>query len=162
MTLPRPDRADVALAAVLGVAVESELALANVRDTPLVGGLLLGLVLCSPLAWRRVAPLGALVVPAAGAIGLALAGTPPDELSTTSVLVAVLGFSIGAHLPRRRALAGLAGLVGLILGVVATALGASARRSGVRDGKTTAGLVLGIVAIVVAIANMVIAYNLFS
>ena len=119
MTLPRPDRADVALAAVLGVAVESELALANVRDTPLVGGLLLGLVLCSPLAWRRVAPLGALVVTAVGAIGLALAGTPPDELSTTSVLVAVLAFSIGAHLPRRRALAGLAGLVGLILGVVA-------------------------------------------
>ena len=119
MTLPRPVRTDVALAAALGAAVESELALANARHTPLVGALLIGFVLCAPLAWRRVAPLGALAVTSAAAIGLALAGTSPEDLSTTSVLVAVLAFSIGSHLSRRRALAGLAGLVGLILAVVA-------------------------------------------
>ena len=119
MTLPRPERADVALAAALVAAVESELALANARHTPVVAALLIGFVLCAPLAWRRVAPLGALAVTSAAAIGLALAGTSPEDLSTTSVLVAVLAFSIGTHLPRRRALAGLAGLVGLILAVVA-------------------------------------------
>ena len=119
MTLPRPGRADVALAAALGAAAESELALANARHTPLVGALLIGFVLCAPLAWRRVAPLEALAVTSAAAIGLALAGTSPEDLSTTSVLVAVLAFSIGSHLSRRRALAGLAGVVGLIFAVVA-------------------------------------------
>jgi signal transduction histidine kinase len=119
VTLPRPERADVALAAALGAAVESELALANARHTPLVGALLIGFVVCAPLAWRRVAPLEALAVTSAAAIGLALAGTSPEDLSTTSVLVAVLAFSIGSHLPRRQALAGLAGVVGLIVAVVA-------------------------------------------
>jgi signal transduction histidine kinase len=119
VTLPRPERADVALAAALGAAVETELALAHARDTPLLAALLIGLVLCTAVAWRRVAPLGALAVTAAATIALALAGTPPDELSTASILVAVLGFSIGAHLPRRRALVGLAGLVGLVVAVVA-------------------------------------------
>jgi signal transduction histidine kinase len=119
VTLPRPERADVALAAALGAAVETELALAHARDTPLGAALLIGLVLCTAVAWRRVAPLGALAVTAAAAIALALAGTPPDELSTASILVALLAFSIGAHLPRRRALVGLAGLVGLVVAVVA-------------------------------------------
>ena len=75
-----------------------------------------------------------------------------NGLATASLVTGIVGVVF----------AFLLAIVGLILGVVATALGASARRSGVRDGKTTAGLVLGIVAIVVAIANMVIAYNLFS
>ena len=56
----------------------------------------------------------------------------------------------------------LIAIVGLIFGVVATALGVSARRSGVRDGKTTAGIVLGIVAVVVSIVMMVIAYNVLT
>ena len=52
-------------------------------------------------------------------------------------------------------------IVGLVLGIVSTALGAVARRR-TRSGKATAGLVLGIVAIVVSIANMVIAYNVLT
>ena len=49
----------------------------------------------------------------------ALTGTAPEDLATASIVVAVLGFSLGAHLPRRPALVGLAGLAGLILAVVA-------------------------------------------
>ena len=119
MTILRPERADVALAAALGAAVELELAFSDVRDTPLVGALLLGLALCAPLAWRRVAPLAALAVTAAGAIALSLTQTAPEDLATTSMLVAVLSFSLGAHLPRRRALAGLAGVLALVLAVSA-------------------------------------------
>jgi hypothetical protein len=52
-------------------------------------------------------------------------------------------------------------IVGLVLGIVSTVLGAVARRS-TRSGKATAGLVLGIAAIVVSIANMVIAYNMLT
>ena len=56
----------------------------------------------------------------------------------------------------------LIAIVGLILGVVATALGFAARSGGARNGKTTAGIVLGIVAVVVAIVMMVIAYNVLN
>ena len=115
MRIPRPERTDVVLAAALGAAVELELALSDVRDTPLLGALLLGLGLCAPLAWRRVAPLGALAATAAGAIALSLTQTAPEDLATTSMLVAVLSFSLGAHLRRRRALAGLAGVLALVL-----------------------------------------------
>jgi hypothetical protein len=45
--------------------------------------------------------------------------------------------------------------------VVAVALGAVARRS-TRSGQATAGLVTGVVAIVVAVASMVIAYNVLT
>ena len=115
MRIPRPERTDVVLAAALGAAVELELALSDVRDTPLLGALLLGLGLCAPLAWRRVAPLGALAATAAGAIALSLTQAAPEDLVTTSMLVAVLSFSLGAHLRRRRALAGLAGVLALVL-----------------------------------------------
>ncbi len=53
-------------------------------------------------------------------------------------------------------------VVGLALGVVAVGLGAAARRNGGRGGQATAGLVTGTVAIVLAIVNMVVAYNLFT
>ena len=52
-------------------------------------------------------------------------------------------------------------IVGLALGVVSAAMGGVARRS-TRSGQATAGLVLGVVAIVLAIVNMVIAYNVLT
>jgi hypothetical protein len=75
-----------------------------------------------------------------------------NGLATASLVTGIVGVVF----------AFLFAIVGLILGVVSTALGASARRGGARNGKTTAGLVLGVVAIVLAIVNMVIAYNLFT
>jgi Domain of unknown function (DUF4190) len=52
-------------------------------------------------------------------------------------------------------------IIGLALGVVSVALGAVARRNS-PSGKATAGLVLGAVAVVLAIVNMVIAYNVLT
>jgi signal transduction histidine kinase len=121
MTIPRPRRFDLALAAALGVLIELELALSSVRDTPLLAALLLGAVFALAMAWRSTAPLAALGATAAAAVALAVAGTPPEELASTSILVAILSFAIGAHLPRGRAQAGLVG-VGALVAVV-TALG---------------------------------------
>jgi len=53
-------------------------------------------------------------------------------------------------------------IVGLALGVVAVALGAVARRNGTRTDQATAGPVVGVLAIVMAIVNMVIAYNILT
>jgi signal transduction histidine kinase len=121
VTVKRPGATDVALAIALGVVIEAELALSSVRDTPLAPALLLGAVFGVAVAWRRAAPLAALGATAAAALALALAGTPPDELASTSILVAFVAFSVGAHLPRRSARAGLAGVLALI--VVVTLLG---------------------------------------
>ena len=91
------------------------------RDTPLAAALLLGAVLTAAMAWRSTAPLAALGAVAAAALALALADTPPENLASTTILVAILSFAIGAHLPRRRAQAGLVGVGALV--VVVTALG---------------------------------------
>jgi signal transduction histidine kinase len=115
--LPRPGRLDVALAIALGTGVELELALSSVRDTPLAPALALGAVFAVAVAWRRVAPLAALAATGAAALGLGLAGTAPQDLASTSLVVAFVAFAIGAQLERRRALLGLAGVIGLILAV---------------------------------------------
>ncbi|RBY96314.1 hypothetical protein DQ237_10715 [Blastococcus sp. TF02-8] len=53
-------------------------------------------------------------------------------------------------------------IIGLALGIVSVALGGVARRNGDRSGRTTAGIALGAVAIVGAIVNMVVAYNMLT
>jgi signal transduction histidine kinase len=121
VTIPRPRRTDLALAAALGVVIEVELIITSERGTPLVPALLLGAVLTAAMAWRSTAPLAALAAVGAVALAFALADTPPENLASTTILVAVLSFAIGAHLPRRRAQAGLAGVAVLV--VVVTALG---------------------------------------
>ena len=83
--------------------------------------LLLGAVLTAAMAWRRTAPLATLAAVGAVAVAFALADTPPENLASTTILVAVLSFAVGAHLPRRRAQAGLVGVGALV--VVVTALG---------------------------------------
>jgi signal transduction histidine kinase len=117
MRIPRPSRTDLALAAVFGTGVELELAVSTVRDTPLALALALGAVFAVAMAFRRVAPFAALSATAAAAIGLGVAGTAPQDLATTSILVAFVAFALGAHLPRRSALAGLAGMLALVVAV---------------------------------------------
>ncbi len=121
MSIPRPRRTDLALAAALGLIIEVELTLTSVRDTPLVPALALGAVLTAAMAWRSTAPLATLTAVGAVALVFALAHTPPENLASTTILVAILAFAIGAHLPRRRAQAGLVG-VGVLV-VVVTAIG---------------------------------------
>jgi signal transduction histidine kinase len=121
VTIPRPRRTDLALAAALGMVIEVELVLTSVRETPLGPALALGAVLTAAMAWRSTAPLATLTAVGAVALALALADTPPENLASTTILVAILSFAIGAHLPRRRAQAGLVGVGALV--VVVTALG---------------------------------------
>jgi hypothetical protein len=59
-------------------------------------------------------------------------------------------------------LAWLIAIVGLVLGVIALVLGLVARRNGHTGGQATAGVVLGALAVVMAVINMVIAYNLLT
>jgi heme/copper-type cytochrome/quinol oxidase subunit 2 len=75
-----------------------------------------------------------------------------NGLATASLVTGIVGVVF----------AFLFSIVGLVLGVVATALGGTARTKGARDGRTTAGLVLGVVAIVVSVVMMVIAYNVLT
>ena len=94
---------------------------------------------------------------------------PPRPVHLGGRLIAVASGQPERHVhrvardgDRGRGFAFLFSIVGLVLGVVATALGATARSKGARDGKTTAGLALGVVAIVVSIVMMVIAYNVLT
>jgi signal transduction histidine kinase len=117
VTVGRPGRLDVALAVALGLGVELELALSSVRDTPLVPALALGALFAVAMAWRRVAPLAALAATAAAALALGLTGTPPQDLASTSIVLAFVAFAVGAHLERRPARGGLAGVLALIVSV---------------------------------------------
>jgi hypothetical protein len=56
----------------------------------------------------------------------------------------------------------LIAIVGLLLGIVAVVLGLVARRNGGASGQATAGLALGALAIVMAVVNMVIAYQMLT
>ena len=101
--------------------IEVELTLTSVRHTPLAPALLLGAILSAAMAWRSTAPLATLAAIGAVTLAFAIWDTPPENLASTTILVAIQSFAIGAHLPRRRAEAGLVG-VGALVAVV-TALG---------------------------------------
>lgn len=58
-------------------------------------------------------------------------------------------------------MAWLIAIVGLILGIVAVVLGFVARRGGA-TGQATTGIALGALAIVMAVINMIIAYNMVT
>ena len=80
------------------------------------------------------------------------ARTGQNGLAVASLVTGIVG----------AVLAWLIAVVGLVLGVVAVVLGAVARRNGVRTGQATAGIALGALAIVMAVINMVIAYNMLT
>jgi signal transduction histidine kinase len=117
VTLPRLPRRDLALAMSLGVLVELELALSSARHTPLALSLLLGLVTATALAWRTAAPLAAACVVSAAMLTLSIAGTLPQNLASTTIVYAIVSFSLGAHLERRNALLGLAVVLTLVVAV---------------------------------------------
>ena len=91
---------------------------------PLSLNLLAVATLTLPLAWRRRWPLGVLCFAmAAGTLqGLYLSSV--DDVATIFFVVIVLGYTAGAHLPRRRAFVALplmfAGICGVNLGTHAT------------------------------------------
>jgi signal transduction histidine kinase len=141
--IPGPKLLDAALAAVLAIWWVAE---TGELDT--IGAISLALM-TAPLAWRRSAPLPAIVLVAAG---FAFSATAPNPPEPTAQLVAILlaPYSVAVHAPTgRQALAGcaaaLAGglaaglLVGddvvfiLVLVGIACAAGAAVRRLGDRS-----------------------------
>ncbi len=82
-------------------------------------------------------------------------GTPPragaqNGLAIGSLVTGIVGAVMAWIIP----------LVGIVLGVVAIVLGAVARRGGARSGQATAGVVLGVLAIAMAVLNVVLVVNM--
>ena len=105
-----PRAADAALALLLAALVQWEILTTAVTGPK---GLLVpaGLALTAPLAWRRVAPLPALLFVMAGAAAAGLAAADSDSVAQTPqlpFLAEILAvYSVAAHAERRRALVGL-------------------------------------------------------
>ena len=78
--------------------------------------------------------------------------TGQNGLAVASLVTGIVGAVVAWLIP----------IVGLVLGVVAVVLGVVARRNGVRTGQATAGIALGALAVVMAVVNMVIAYNMLT
>jgi hypothetical protein len=117
MTHSRPPRGDVALAAAFVVVVWAQLLFAPSRQGPLWANLVCGVAMCAPVAWRRVAPLGALIVCAVSATIFASGLSHPQDLFSMFLLLSTLAFSAGAYLQRTRARVALAVIVVLIVGI---------------------------------------------
>jgi signal transduction histidine kinase len=105
-----PRAADAALALVLAALVQWEILTTDVTGPKwlLVPA---GLAITVPLAWRRVAPLPALLFVMAAAAAAGLAAADSDEVAQTPqlpFLAEILAvYSVAAHAERRRALIGL-------------------------------------------------------
>ena len=115
MSRNRPPLGDVAVAAAFLVAVWAQLLFAPSRQGPLWANLACGVAICAPVAWRRAAPLGALIACAAAATVFASALSHPQDLFSMFLLLSTLAFSAGAYLPRTRARVALGVIVVLIV-----------------------------------------------
>jgi signal transduction histidine kinase len=102
------------LAMALAVVVLQEVLASNV-DGPIAALVPLGLAFTLPLAWRRTAPVAALGVTMTAWVVLGgLESTQEPQTPLIPILLAV--YSVGAHVERRAALAGLAvAVAGLLL-----------------------------------------------
>jgi len=119
VTVRRPPRLDVLLAAVLGAELAVELTLSGARRGPLLANVAVGAALAAPLAWRRVAPLATIAAVLAAGTVLAATLTRPQDLVGTFAVLSIASFSVAAHERRPRALAGLGLIVALVAGVSA-------------------------------------------
>ena len=117
MTRLRPKRLDLALAAGVFLVMSGELALGTKTRGPLAINLLLALGACTAIAWRRAAPLGALVTAGSLMLVMSAAFAHAQDLFSAFLLLSALGFSAGAHLNRVRARVALGVIVAVVLGV---------------------------------------------
>ena len=105
--------ADIAVAAALGSGAGAELAFAH----PPAATVAAALAACGALVWRRTAPLAVLSV----ALLATVVGTWGDEQNASVFVVALAGYSLGAHTPPRRSATTLALVaIGLMAADVAT------------------------------------------
>jgi signal transduction histidine kinase len=104
---------DVAVAAGMTAAAEAEL----VSGRPSAAEVALVAAACGALAWRRVAPLATFAVILAAVLLAPLLGDWETDENASVFVVALAGYSIGAHAPLRRATAALLGFAALTMGV---------------------------------------------
>ena len=112
--MSRPRRVDVLIAVGLYAVFLAEI-VGGEFETDAALLVASGLAMTLPLAWRRVAPLPAVVASMAGAIVLALLTRNDIDPQTPIVVMLVAAYFAGAHLPRREALAGFGLIVVTIL-----------------------------------------------
>jgi len=110
---------DVALAAVLFVACETEIITDTIGDHghdhwPLAANILVGAGLTVPLAWRRRKPLASLVVVMSSVLLVIVALADVKTVNFPQLVLFVAPYSVAAYSSRRRALFGL-GYSGLML-----------------------------------------------
>lgn len=136
---PLAGRADVLLAAAVGLAIVVETLTSSRLSGPAAANVLGVAVVTAPLAWRRRRPLAAAITLFAAAAVHSVLLTPFGLLVTPLVLLIVPAYSLAAHLPFRPALAGLlvcvAGSLAVEPGVATGVLGLGAWGAGraVRD-----------------------------
>lgn len=111
-------RADLALAAVVGVAVAVESVVSPQAQGPAVLNALAALAAGSPIAVRRQRPLTACALTFAAFAAMAAWLTPPTAMVTPIFAVLLCGYVVGAHVSRWRRPLGVALVVGG-LGVLA-------------------------------------------
>ena len=117
MTARRPRPADVGLALLAFAVGAVELSARTHPDGPLAANLVVFGLMCVPLVWRRVAPLGALVASSLGAIVFAATLSRPQDIFGCFLLLSALAFAGGAYLEARRARLALAVVLALIVAV---------------------------------------------
>jgi signal transduction histidine kinase len=113
----RPSRGDVALAAAVCAELVIEMLLTNARNGPLAANLVAAFALGAPLVWRRAAPLATIAAVSAAGVVMGAALTHPQDLVGTFASLGLATFSVAAHEPRRRALAGLGIAVAVVVAV---------------------------------------------
>jgi signal transduction histidine kinase len=118
--LSRGDRFDAAAAAALAVAGVLEVALAHDRGGSLVANAALALGYTLPLAWRRRAPIPALIATIASVIALSATLTPVNHLFVPFLALLALVYATAAHRDGREAYAALALIVLALPVIVAT------------------------------------------
>ncbi|MGZ4267732.1 MAG: sensor histidine kinase [Solirubrobacteraceae bacterium] len=113
---------DAAIATGVFAAMAVELIFGDRVRGPVGANLVVAALVCAPVAWRRIAPLGALLASAVAATVFAATLTRPQDLFGCFLLLSVLAFSAGAHLDRPRARVAL-GVIVLLIAAVDLATG---------------------------------------
>ena len=118
--LRQPAVADSLAAVALAIAGLVEVIAAPEREGPLAANLALALAYSLPIAWRRRAPLPALVTALAASLAMGLAFTSVDALFVPFVVVLALTYACGAYREGLTTYAGLALAVVALPAIVAT------------------------------------------
>jgi signal transduction histidine kinase len=113
--------ADGLLAALLAVAVFSESVAIESSEGGWAVNLATSVVMCAPLAWRRIYPIQVIVGVVLGALLQTAFGTDVPDTGFSFAAVVVASYSVGAHAPLRGA---IVGLVAVWAGVAAVNLAA--------------------------------------